>query len=91
MADDLEAVDPTNAAQSARLSAASARYYFGPLYPQAIIVFCQRVLEQRAFLGRYGLGLGVELPAFLAGEFEVDPFQLSTAPSDLAGLVLDLL
>lgn len=51
----------------------------------------RRVLEQRALLGRHGLGPGAELPALQASEFEVDLLQLGIAPSDLSGLVLDLL
>jgi hypothetical protein len=42
-------------------------------------------------LGRHGLGLGAELPALQAREFEVDLLQLGVAPSDLAGLSLHLL
>jgi hypothetical protein len=68
-----------------------AALQFGQLRLQAGFVLGQRVLEQGTLLGRHGLGLGAELPALQAREFEVDLLQLGVAPGDLAGLGLHLL
>ena len=66
-----------------------AALQFRQLGLQAGLVLYQRVLEQGALLGRHGLGLGAELPALQAREFEVDRLQLGVTPGDLSILRLD--
>jgi hypothetical protein len=58
------------------------------LRAQARLVLGDRLGEEASLVGVHGLGLGAELPALEASEFEGDLLDLGVAPGDVAVLAL---